>query len=348
MQRIAAIVALVLIAVPACVSAQTRTEIPIREVVQTDGVRRYAVPIKVGETMIEAGLDSGSTGLRVLPKTLRESDAKAGTQTDNYGYGSGTHFEGHVAVGTVSVGELSGKSTFQLIETVGCAKNNPQCPASRVPLDRFGIQGDGLPGEGFRAILGVNTANADVQNPFSAIGVKRWIIELPRPGSSSAGKIILDPDDSDIQDFILLPLMPAFQKMEGDLHDAVRGCIARDADGKRACGPLTMDTGAPGIWVTNSDLGNDPWPAGTSATLTFLSNEHPVVMERFTVGLKDHASRLIFEHKEHEGGAIRTGLSPYFAFDVLYLPDRNMIGLKPRVATANAPLGVVLSSSANP
>jgi hypothetical protein len=83
------------------------------------------------------------------------------------------------------------------------------------------------------------------------------------------------------------------------------------------------------------------------ATLAFLRGEHPAAMERFTVGQRNHASHLTLDRNDHSPNVIRAGLSPYFAFDVLYLPEQNMIGLKPRAAAPNAPLGVILNSAAD-
>jgi len=58
-------------------------------------------------------------------------------------------------------------------------------PASLVSAAQYGIQGDGLPGEGFVAIMGVNMGHDPVPNPLIALGVKRWIVELPRPGETT-------------------------------------------------------------------------------------------------------------------------------------------------------------------
>jgi hypothetical protein len=322
-----------------------RTEIPIREVILSDGERRYGVPIKVGSTSIEAGLDSGSTGLRILPGTLAEGDAKGGGADDSYSYGAGTKFDGQVGTGSLTIGSLSGSSTMQLIQTVGCRPDMPRCPASRIPISKFGIQGSGLPGEGFRAILGVNMAKADAESPLPAIGASRWIIELPRPGSGVPGKIVLNPSDDELKGFVLLPIISDFRDQKGGLHDAVKGCILNDTSKDKACGALLMDTGAPGIAVDNGKLGFKPWPNGTPATLAFYSATGLAAMEQFTVGNYQHASRLSFEDGPTNGISIFAGLSPYFAFDVLYDPSKGMIGLKPRPVETTAPQGQLVEGS---
>ena len=50
-------------------------------------------------------------------------------------------------------------------------------------LKDYGIASDGLPGEGFKAILGIDMARGRGRQPASRfLGARRWIVELPRPG----------------------------------------------------------------------------------------------------------------------------------------------------------------------
>src|SRR4051812_8882170 len=145
-----AFLALILLAMPALAHAQTRTEVAIREGDLSDQTRRYVVSIKVGGTPIDAGLDSGSTGIRILPSVLQPADAEATTKADSYSYGSGAEYVGVVGNAKVMIGEASGQVPVQLIRSVGCIARMPKCPVSRVPLAKYGIQGDGLAGEGFK------------------------------------------------------------------------------------------------------------------------------------------------------------------------------------------------------
>lgn len=319
-----------------------RTEVPIREVILSDGERRYTIPIRVGGTVIEAGLDTGSTGLRILSNTLRNSDAIGGGGSDRYSYGAGTEFRGEIGKGQLLIGGLAAPSTMQLIRTVDCVSSNPHCPASRVPIEKFGIQGSGLPGEGFRAIIGINMAEADVASPLPAIGAKRWIVELPRPGSGAAGTLILNPTDEEVKDYTRLPILSAFSSMKGGLHDAVEGCLINDGSKDKACGAFMMDTGAPGIRLVNGALGNSPWANGTAASLALYDSGRARALETFSVGLREHASHLEFaEESQVRGTVIYAGLSPYFAFDVLYEPTDRRIGVKPRDPANHAPVGQI-------
>jgi hypothetical protein len=321
-----------------------RSEIPIREVVLSDGTRRYGIPITVGGTQIEAGLDTGSTGLRVLPNVLAASDATGGGRDDRYSYGAGTEFTGEVGKGQLGIGGLAASSTLQLIHKVDCVQSNPHCPASRVSLAQFGVQGNGLAGEGFRAIIGINMAEADVASPLAAIGAKRWIVELPRPGGG--GKLILNPSEEEVQDYVRLPVLRAFAAQRGGLHDAVSGCLINMTTKDKSCGAVMLDTGAPGIALTNGTAGRTAWDNGTPAALALFDANSARAIEYFTVGLREQASRLSFdEMPQPRQTVIYAGLSPYFAFDVLYDPARGEIGVRPRPSGAGAPNGQLVPSN---
>jgi hypothetical protein len=329
---------------PARAEPPRRVELPIREVVLSDGARRYTVPLQVGGTTIEAGLDTGSTGLRILPSTLGAGDVRESSEADTYAYGSGARFEGVIGRATVGFGPLSGTSTVQVIRKVGCVEQKPNCPANRIPLAQYGIQGDGLPGEGFKAILGANMAHAPAENPLAAVGAARWIVELPRPGEGRPGRLVLNPADDEVRDYVRLKLLPNFREQRGGMHDAVAGCLVNEAAQARACGALLMDTGAPGLDVVNGKLGGTPWAPGTPATLVLAEPDGQVrAAEKLTIGLRQHASRLNYSQEPRFTGTIlRMGLSPYFAFSVLYDPSAGEIGVKPRAPTPDSPRGQVV------
>ena len=322
-----------------------RSEAPIRETVLSDGTRRYAVSIKIGDATMDAGLDTGSTGLRVLAGALGNGDVATSGNGEQFVYGSGTELDGTDGEATVSIGGSSGSATIQVVQSVSCASDHPHCPASHVAFAHFGIQGDGLPDEGFKAILGINMARAVVSNPLAAIGARRWIVELPRPGEDNPGRLILNPNDAEIADFIMLPTIARFREERGGgLHDAVRGCIQNEATKEKACGPLAMDTGAPGIEIRNPGLGHGPWPEGTPALLAFYDADGLRAAVQLTVGLRAQASRLSFEIGNSFGPVIYSGLTAYFAYSVFYDPTANRIGLRGRAAAKDGPTAVAIPS----
>lgn len=337
------LLALALVAAPpvrAASAPSVRSEVEIRQTMLSNGARRYAVPIRVGATPLLASLDTGSTGLRILPGVLAPTDAATSAEPETYGYASGSRYEGLVGEATVAVGAAQGTAPVHLIRSIGCFAYLPHCPASRTTLDRYGIGSDGLPGEGFKAIMGIDMAPGRVGNPLRFLGAGRWIVELPRPGEG-AGRLILNPTAAETEGYVMVPLAaPYAHERGGGLHDAVPGCLGNRATHARACGVVLLDTGAPGLAVANGSLGGEPWPDGTAAALDLFDTTGDLAAhEVLTIGLRDQGTRLTYRQETRVlGVVIYAGVAPYFAYSVLYDPRRQMIGLKPR-APASAPAG---------
>jgi hypothetical protein len=317
-----------LLGVTGAAEAQTRAEIPIREVVLSDGEHRYAVPITVGGVQFEAGLDSGSTGLRILPGVTPPSAEQLSGRRTSYSYDSGTEFDGQIAEADMTIG-VTGRARFEQIDKVACRAGLGTCPAARVKPEQFGIQGSGLPNEGFKAILGVNMATDAAPNPLMALGARRWIIELPRPGEGKPGRLVVNPTDAEVADYKLFHIDGQFGDQRGGLHDAIQGCIINQSTKRSYCGPTDLDTGAPGIQVAMSDA-PDTWRPQTPVTFAFFDKGKAVIGADFTVG-DGPGSRLSFRVQPRAPGArIFLGILPYFAFSVLYEPEAKTIGLKGR------------------
>jgi hypothetical protein len=317
-------------------AATVRSEVPIREVILSNGFSFYSILIGVGGTVIEAGLDTGSTGLRVLPRTLARGDAVASPVRAYASFEIGTEYRGSVGNATLTVGDLAGPSTLHLVGTIGCRRDVPECPAARVSPERFGFMGLGLPREGFRAMMGIGMSEADIQSPLSAIGAERWIVQLPLPGASQPGRLILNPGDDEVEGFALLPTVAG---------DSVTGCILNEATGAGACGAVLLDTGGSAIAVRDSSLAGGTWAKGTAGTITLYDDNRPAAVEHFTIGLPSQASGLLFQAANNEPTTMNLGRSPYFAFDVLYMPGKSRVGLRPRPPQADAPVGVLVATS---
>ena len=321
-------------------AAQTRSEIPIKDVPLDSGARLYSIPIKVGGTEIEAGLDTGSSGLRVLPDTLAASDAQDSGDSDNYDYSSGLHYGGAIAKGTLAIGGLSAPITLQSVKTMSCRRERPNCPARQTTPADIGVRGNSLTGGRFRAVLGISMAQAEVVSPLHAIGAVRWIVELPRPGENAPGKLILNPADDELKDFVRLPILSAYQAIRGGLHDAVSGCLLNLTSKDKACGALLMDTGVSGIMLANGPF-SAPWADGTQAALGFYDAHSVRLIESLSIGLREQASRLVFTRQPERNTVIIAGQSPYLAFDILYDPGNNQVGLRPRAASPGGPQGAL-------
>jgi hypothetical protein len=318
--------------------AQVRSEVPIRNVALDNGAHLYSVPIQVGSTMIEAGLDTGSTGLRVLPGTLVDGDVQDGGPTRDYSFTSGVRYEGDSARGTLVIGTVSGTTTLETIAALTCRRDKPRCPAVTMTRADYGMRGNSLTGGHFRAILGVNSAAADVDNPLLALGVKRWIVELPRGGET--GRLILNPTDDELAGFARLPTLSNLGA-QGGLKDSVQGCLVDGVTKARDCGALVLDSGAPNIRLVHGKL--DDLSNGAPAALAFYDAAGPRALANFTVGDAASGTRLRGDSDGRIGfTAIFAGTAPYMAFDVLYDTAKGEIGLKPRSAVAGAPVGMLV------
>jgi hypothetical protein len=312
--------------------AQARSETPIVEAVLSNGSRRYGVEVRVGATRVMAALDTGSTGLRILPGVLKPGDAAPSEEAETYGYASGSRYVGVVGDAALTIAGAQGRGPIHLIRTIGCYDYLPRCPASRTTINMYGIASDGLPGEGFKAILGIDMAPGRVGNPLRFLGARRWIVELPRPGEG-AGRLILNPTDAEVAGFAMTPLAaPYAHERGGGLHDTVPGCLSNRAARQSACGVVLMDTGAPGLAVANGRLEGGPWPDGSQAGLELFDTAGGVAARiEMDVGDRDLGTRLSYRQERRVfGTVIYAGTAPYFAWSVLYDPRRQAIGLKPR------------------
>ncbi|WP_372783974.1 hypothetical protein [Phenylobacterium sp.] len=347
MVRLLALLIALAAALPAAAAPPARTELPIRQTALSNGALRYAVPIRVGRTELLASLDTGSTGLRILPGALGPADAVVSAEPETYGYASGSKYEGVVAEATIALGEASGTAPIHMIRTIGCFAHLPRCPASRTTIDRYGIASDGLPGEGFKAIVGIDMAPGRVGNPLRSLGVRRWIVDLPRPGEGD-GRLILNPADAETDGYVMVPLAaPYAHERGGGLHDAVPGCLSNTETRARACGVVLLDTGGRGLQVANGRFEGEPWPDGTTAALDlFDAGGGLAARAALTTGLRDQGTRLAFRRESRVYGVvIYAGVAPYLAYSVLYDARRQMIGLKPRPPgpTADSPRALAVA-----
>jgi hypothetical protein len=319
------VIILALLSMTVAAANPVRSEVPIKEVVLSDGTRRYTIPLTVAGHNVDAGLDTGSVGLRVLPDAAE--GAKPTGSDRVYSYGAGTELEGPEAKAVVAVGDVAAPIDIQAVRSIGCTRARQNCPASKLSPAQFGIQGDGLPGEGFRAIMGTGLGHADLPNPLGALGVRRWIVELPRPGEVGAGRLILNPSEQEVAGFVSLALTNKGRDRQADW---LRACLSQASDSNPICAPTLIDTGAPGLQVVNERA--RPWVEGTAGRLIFQEADGASAAAiDFKSGMRNQASHLTFTQDERVSGArIRSGLIAYFAYSVLYDADRGTIAFRAR------------------
>jgi len=242
---------------PAAAIAQ-RAELPIKEVVLSDGARRYTVTVVLDGHPTQVALDTGSSGLRVLSRALPPEAQSISGKPIVSRFASGTQFEGPKIRITVAASTVNGAIDIQRIDRVACAATQRDCPASRIESSHFKIEGDGIAGEGFDAILGIGIRADPVANPLVQLGVTQWVVELPRPGEST-GLLIINPRPEEIASYTIMP---------EDEYGTLLGCLIRSASAERICGRAFFDTGAPGIRVIGGSH-ITPWPNGTPAIIAF-------------------------------------------------------------------------------
>ncbi len=324
----------------ACTAAAAeRADVPVHQTVLPDGAPRYSVPVTVGDgPPIEAALDTGSFGLRVLASALSPDQYEATELHRRYPFGGGARFDGVLARATLGVGPIrtDGPVLFQRIDSVDCVEEKPDCPASRLGPEDYRIAGDGYAGQGFSAILGLSLRRTpggveSAPNPLSVAGDRSWILLLPRPGSAEPGHLIIDPDARDRAGFTLVKL-DAQPGTSGDgppgwADTALPGCLV--GRGQRYCGRTLLDTGAPGLSVASPDArGPQPWGAGRSATLEIGGTGGPVSIP-FMSG-EGPATQVTLHPPRGQGPVISAGTLPYFSYSVLYDAQAGTIGFKPR------------------
>lgn len=235
-----------------------RVEVPISERRLSDGNLRYSVPVRIGGgSPIEAMLDTGSFGLRVMADAVSASQYQSLGIVRRYRFGSGVVLEGPLANAVVSIGNATTGEpvTIQVIQSITCTAVRPNCPAARLGAADYRIGGDGLAGEGFQAILGLSMRRPDVEtaalNPLDFVGAREWIVTLPKPGDRAPGKLIINPNAADLAGFQLfrVELTPP-GGAEEDGHpmreNLISACIGTQtaAATDEACGPMKLDTGA--------------------------------------------------------------------------------------------------------
>ncbi len=311
-----------------------RVDIPIRASRLGSGAERFSVEIKLGGVPVEAMLDTGSAGLRVL------SAGVAGAVTEPTGrktqgtYGSGVRLVGEGARTTVELGPLKSDTTIELISKAECVEEKPNCPASRIAQNRYRIGGDAEKGEGFTAILGVGLRRSDSPNPLRRLGNGRWIVILPLPGEHE-GRLILNPTDADLAGFQMIPLDPQ-PRPDPDgaptwWDNHLRGCITNVDTKAPTCMPTMLDSGAPGFRITVKEDPKPNWAQGTHVAFAVVLPGDKVLQAPFTIGAATGtAVRYARPTTDKFPEEINAGFYPYFAFAVFYDSRAGKIGLKPR------------------
>jgi hypothetical protein len=183
-------------------------------------------------------------------------------------------------------------------------------------------------------LLGGSMGPTTIDTPFTAVGAQRWIIELPRPGETLPGRLVLNPTDAEVSGYRMASLVGGHAERDGGgLHDAVFGCLKHKTTQRTLCGLVTFDTGAFFARLLNAPPNSPQWKTGDALELQLMTpDRQPVAQMDWTTG--GHAQQLAYGTAPARGAVLQMGVAPYYAFSVLYDPARRRLGYKPRSPSA--------------
>lgn len=295
----------------------SRVELPIK-MQPGRGARRYSVTIMVDGQPIEAALDTGSVGLRILAPAV---SLKGEGPDVRVSFNSGVELEGSAVRAKVSFGSWPEKAFLvQRIERVGCRNGVTQCEAAGADIAQYKIMSDGVPGRGFSAILGIGVRNERLDHPLVNAGVARWIVDLPS-SPERPGRLILNPTGAEAARYRRVPFLPK--------RNEIAGCLI--AGSRKICGPAMVDTGATGLQVfggTETDL----LPPDTQAKLQLGEDASQVEMP-VTIGSREQAAMMRIRPARPDANlSLSFGIAPYLRWSILYDYDARTLGVADHLA----------------
>jgi hypothetical protein len=311
----------------AIVHAQSVT-LPINQTLLPDGQIRYSIPVKISdEKPIEAMLDTGSVGLRVLVNAFPDGIEQAildSKKASDYSYSSGEIIAGIDTHAQIDIGRR-GDIPFQLVTEVNCLPDKPHCAASKVPAAHYRIGGNGYSQLGFSAIIGVGPVRQDgtgLSNPFTALGYRQWTIELPLPDDKAPGRLTL---------YAAATPMPDFTPLMSSSGGYVPGCLIADVN-QHVCAPILLDTGAYGVSIYLGDVTSaSSWRPGSRARVSFSGSEVPPIL--FNAGYRGTYTGITkFPADHHPPPMINGGVLPFLHYVILYNAQGRPIGARAREA----------------
>ena len=323
-------------------AAGERIDVPIKQTVR-DGVVRYSIPVIIGGKTLDAMIDTGSTGLRVLGDGLPTSSYTPTTPAGEYSFANGEDLIGPLAVATIGLGDETHTASVQLgiVDGIYCIPDTPFCTL----LDqqrRTGhtsdemINAEVIGNGAFGGIAGISlpspTLSTGVPNPLLSFG-KSWILILPLPGQSAPGHLIINPTDDETAGFVRFPAGTGSNTGSGR-DNPLPGCLVDESNGEKVCGPVIFDTGTPGVMaITDDSRAKDLWPDGRKGGLRFDAPDGAVVSATFKALDALSLSRVfVGPYVEYKSPPPRVlaGVEPYLLFDVLYDYANRQVGLKAR------------------
>ncbi|HEY3801615.1 MAG TPA: DUF3443 family protein [Kofleriaceae bacterium] len=299
----------------------------------TAGAMRFSIPVVIGGTVINAMLDTGSSGLRIIKGAVPDSAFTCATATaTTYSYHSGLELDGFVARATVGfiseLGSIATPAPIQVmyVDQVACASSEPDCGANGISIDDFTAFG------GFKAILGVRMRNAvdSIGSPLAQLpGQPRFVVQAPAYGGTS-GTLTVGPPDTSAFATLQLPAFDGVMLANGtpawDDRYGIPACLDDATSGVDYCEPAEWDTGNPPTYVE--------WPAATGDSVLGSGSQISVTIGSlasyaFTVGATPVPGIDDVELEPVSGsGFMNLGTALFFHDDALFDPLHGIVGLR--------------------
>lgn len=329
-------------------STTARVEVPISLHRTSAGDTFFTVPITVGNTTLQAILDTGSPGLRVLPGALQTGDRTLTSTVSQVAFAGGESLTGVTAQAVVKVGDASTGSAidFTLADTVGCIDTQLDCNARDAASDpqayRF-LQESGDSQSGFKAVLGVSLRNDTVAvdgvfSPLAQIGKSTFIIRWnPTLGT---GRLIINPNASDDTGWAPYGMYASNDPLPNNLPSwgdhMLSGCLIDHTSRTQQCSYVMLDSGAPRMTLRNPSVTTPgAAPAGSSLQwVLYQDQQHATTSPTFSVsprhGVTGNSSTLVALPPAtlNEPASMVWGTMVFFQYDVMYSQVGGFIALR--------------------
>jgi hypothetical protein len=299
---------------------------------------RFVVDVRIGDAPpIQALLDTGSAGLRVMQGALPASAYSLTDQRVGYGYGGDLVIFGPVALAPVAIGAVGTGAPIpiMIIDESGCIPNTG-CDPSQTVADHF----SGLP-----AILGVGmrTTPGDkgVGNPIAQFpGHPPFVVHVPAITSqgitAAAGTLRIGAEPGDAFEFTTYPLAglsngaPLLDGTPAWNDIGPPGCVNIESTNESFCYPSLWDTGAPFSYVISPAQPAAQirqLPLGTDVRVTLGPTSRPQKSYDVLVGAQPSPGIDLITIDPGYSTYISPGIALFYRFDALFDQEHGVVGL---------------------
>ena len=305
--------------------------IPIRAL-NINGDARFSIQVYVGGKKIDALLDTGSFGLRVMSDALGDAGVEAGTRALTANYNGGLMLQGVEGQAVVSLGGLNTPAPVPIMIVTGACQGSPCEPVDAGP-----------PIYGFDAILGIGLRGDPngIRSPIASLpGQRQFLIHTigdPDVVGDDAGTLTIgvpsSPFTSYARSFQLEPQYPD-ASVDGAApawdDTGIRGCVNDETTGQSWCEGTLFDTGEATVYVQRNDQSSSSLKKDDLAQI-IITGSGGCVFDDYTVPV-DMPSRNQIQVRYVDASApyINMSMLAFYRYDVLFDPRHGVITLGPR------------------